>query len=176
MGGRPKGRLVAGDSGETLVERLVRVGREAGLEPVLVGPAEAYRDLVPEVPRLPDRPPEVGPLGGLSALLAHAPDALVVAVACDMPAVTADHLRALLAYPAPEPVVAAQKAPGAPLEPFFARYDPARVQPAVQAGIEAGVRSFQALFERVPVCVLDAPSNPAIAAALVDWDTPRDLP
>lgn len=174
MGGRPKGRLPAPDTGEPIVERLVRVGREAGLAPVLVGDAAPYADLAPGVLRLADDPAGVGPLGGLAALLRHAGARPAVAVACDMPHVTAAVLRRVAEASATEPVVAARRGPDAPWEPMLARYDSARVLPALEAALAAGERSFQALLGSLPVHAL--PTDAAIEAALADWDVPDDLP
>jgi molybdopterin-guanine dinucleotide biosynthesis protein A len=172
MGGHPKGRLAAPDTGEPLVERLVRLGREAGLEPVLVGDAAGYGDLAPDTARIADDPPGVGPLGGLSALLDHAGERHAVAVACDMPHVTARALAELAAHPADEPVVAVRKGPDAPWEPLLARYHAPRVRPAVQRALARGVRSFQKVLGELEVhAVRPDELGPSVAD---DWDTPDD--
>src|SRR5688572_8594805 len=99
MGGAAKGLLTAPRSTETLVERLQRVSTEAlGDHPiVLIGAAPAYAGLGIEL--LADSPPGVGPLGGLCALLdagAHRGSS-VIALACDMPFVTAELIARLFA-------------------------------------------------------------------------------
>lgn len=170
MGGRPKGLLRApGGGGETLVERLVAAGHAAGLAPVLVGAAEAYEGVVTGVPRIADAPEGVGPVGGLNALVAHAGDADAVAVACDMPHVTAEVLRALVARPCAADVLAARR--DGRWEPMLARYHSPRVRPAVEAALRDGVRSFQRVFERLSVEPL--PLDGAIERALADWDWPE---
>ncbi len=171
MGGRPKGLLSAPDTGEALVVRAVRVLREAGVEPVLVGDASPYRALFTDVEEIADDPPGIGPLGGLSALVARGGDGHVVAVACDMPWVSVEALRALAEHPSRAPVVAARRAEGAPWEPFFARYDSARVAPVLGALIADGKRSFQRLFAALEVGAFD----PGDARVIADWDTPEDV-
>lgn len=172
MGGLPKGLLAAPDTGEPLVSRLLRVGREAGCEPVIVGRRAEYAAVAAGVPVLDDDPAEVGPLGGLRALLGYAGDRLAVAVACDMPFVSAGALRRLASTPSCAAVVAPRRGPGAPYEPFFARYDPPRVLPALDAVLRGGGRSLQGLLSRceVEALSLDLESS----AALTDWDTPDD--
>lgn len=173
MGGRPKGRLPAPDTGEPLVGKLARLGREAGLEPVLVGDAGAYDDLLPGVARLADEPPGVGPLGGLSALLHRAGGRRAVAVACDMPHVTAAVLRRLATCSADTPVVAVRRSSDAPWEPLLARYDAPGVRPVLDAALAGGERSFQALFGRLEVHALEP--DPELERALADWDAPQDM-
>lgn len=173
MGGAPKGRLAAPDTGEPLVDKLVRLGREAALEPVLVGDASAYADLAPGVPRLADDPPGVGPLGGLVAALVHAGARPVVAVACDMPFVTADVLRAIALHPSDAAVVAPRLGREAPFETLLARYDPSRVLPAARAAIAEGRRSLQALLATLEVFSVEP--DEALRQAAIDWDEPADL-
>lgn len=172
MGGRPKGLLLSPDTQEPLVARLVRLGREAGLEPVAVGRADAYRELVPELPELLDEPAEVGPLGGLCALLREAGDAHVIAVACDMPFVSSALLRRLRREQPAASVLAARSEAGF-WEPLCARYHAKAVLPSCQSAIAEGVRSFQRLFARLPVCELSLTA--AERTELKDWDRPEDV-
>src|SRR4051794_28356273 len=89
MGGAPKGLLLSRETGEPLVSRLLRIADELGYEPVLVGKADAYQRVHPNVRVVADRPVGSGPLGGLGALLAAAGWGSAIAVACDMPFVSA---------------------------------------------------------------------------------------
>ncbi|MBI2393600.1 MAG: NTP transferase domain-containing protein [Deltaproteobacteria bacterium] len=178
MGGRPKGLLPAPDGGEPLVLRAVRLVREVSAVPVLVGDAAAYRAALPElagplgVEELADDPPGIGPLGGLCALLSRAaPGERVIAIACDMPYVGADDLRALIADPSTADVCAARRDDDAPWEPLLARYDAARVLPVARAAIAAGERGLQRLFARLHVSRF-VPSSPR---AMDDWDEPDDV-
>jgi len=170
MGGEPKGLLKAPDTGETIIDKLARLGRELGMRPLMVGAASAYESI--DLDAITDAPTAEGPLAGLLALLALG-DERVVAVACDMPHVSKGALERLLAHAPDAAVVAPRRDEDAPWEPLFARYDPVRVRPVVEAAAADGVRSFQALFRRLEVEAL--PIDPAIEAALGDWDTPDDV-
>lgn len=174
MGGAPKGLLPI--DGEPLLVRTLRVAREAGLDPVLVGRAEAYRAIAPAELALDDEPPGVGPIGGLSALVRwgerHGQTRLI-AVACDMPHLAAKVLRALADDPRRASIVAARRASDAPWEPMLARYEVAQVRPAIDAALAAGERSFQRLFARLEVAPFELADDDA--RALRDWDTPEDV-
>jgi molybdopterin-guanine dinucleotide biosynthesis protein A len=171
MGGAPKGLLEI--DGEPLVARAIRVARSAGFEVVLVGRADAYAAVSGGCEAVADAPAGIGPLGGLSALLARAGDGRAIAIGCDMPHVREAPLVALASSTSGAPIVAARRAPDAPWEPLFARYDAKRVRPVLDAAIEAGERSFQRFFARVEVAelVLDEGSRDV----LDDWDTPDDV-
>ena len=174
--GEPKGRLPSPDSSEPILEGLVRRGREAGLEPVLVGDAAPYADLAVGVRRIDDDPPDAGPLAGLHAALSHAlreGHSVVVVIACDMPYVTVDVLKGLLGHPSHAPIVAARRDPGAPWEPMLGRYHPSRLVAPLRAAISNGDRSFQRFFASVEVDML--PLHTEIERALRDWDTPDDI-
>ena len=145
--GTPKGLLTIG--GEPLLTRLIRQGREAGLEPVLVGRADDYAHLAPEVPRIADALDDAGPIGGLAAL----------------PHLTSDDLNRLARDPRDAEVVAARRDDW---EPLFARYAPS-VRPRFDAYLQTGRRSLRGLLDRCEVVEL------AIDPAhLRDWDSPDD--
>jgi molybdopterin-guanine dinucleotide biosynthesis protein A len=171
MGGKPKGLLPAPDTEEPIVQKLVRLGREMGMRSILVGEATPYAGL--GLAAIADDPEIDGPLGGLAALLDHAGERQVIAVACDMPAVSVEALRALAEHAAEAEVVAPRRDPDGPWEPLFARYDAPRVLPKLRAAASEGARSFQALFSHVDAAVL--PPSDVIDAALEDWDTPEDV-
>lgn len=164
MGGIAKGLLEV--EGEPIVVRLCRVAREAGLEPVWVGlHDDAYRDALPELRALDDAPGGIGPLGGLAGLLT---EGSAIALACDMPFVSAALLRRLRDEQ-PDAAVLAPRFDGR-WEPLCARYD-ARVRgPLVQA-IAAGMRSFQPFLTGLPAQELVLPSRDELR----DWDTPSDV-
>ena len=174
--GTPKGLLDAPGGREPILEKLVRIGREASLDLALVGEAEAYAGLAPGVPRVPDDPPGAGPLAGLHAALRHAVQdgrSHVVTVACDMPHVSIDALKRVVAHPSAAVVVAPRLGPEAPWEPMLARYQARSLVDVVDAAITRGDRSFQQLFATLEVEPL--PLDDGIAAALRDWDTPEDV-
>lgn len=176
MGGHPKGLLPAPDTGEPLVARLLRVGREAGLAPVLVGDASAYLDVCGGVESLADQPAGVGPMGGLGALLQHARTQAAphcLAVACDMPFVTVE-LLSLLRDTAPEAAALAPRdAQSGRWQPMCARFAPEPTLRAVQGCLADGKHSLQQVFRRLPAIELQL--DAAHGAQLRDWDRPEDI-
>lgn len=92
--GRPKAWLDW--EGQPLLAHMVARARAAGAEPVaVVAPAEAVLPDLPGVVRLTDAVDGRGPVGGLLAALAWRPRVLVLA--CDLPHLTAEFLRFLIA-------------------------------------------------------------------------------
>lgn len=174
MGGVAKGLLPAPDGGAPLVTRLRQLAESLGLRCVLVGQAPAYGGL--GLPMLADDPPGIGPLGGLRALLGAAAGAPVLALACDLPYVSAALLKKLSVAPElevnqpPYDVRAARRQER--WEPLCAWYAPS-VLPALDRALAAGERSFQALLRRLHVHEL--PLSAAEAAELTDWDAPGDI-
>jgi molybdopterin-guanine dinucleotide biosynthesis protein A len=171
MGGVQKGLLTT-KQGEALAARLVRVARELGLEPVLVGRADAYATLLSGVRVVADDPADVGPLGGLSGLLKAYPTQRVMAVACDMPHVSPLLLGRLASWPSAASVVAARSSTGH-WEPLCARYDTALVLPKLEAALAHGVRSFQRLFATLSMEELTVADEER--HELLDWDRPEDV-
>ena len=167
MGGAAKGML-ATESGETLVGRWQRLFAELGMRAVLVGRHEAYEGL--GMTTIADDPPGIGPLGGLIALLKAAGDGRAVAVACDMPFVSIELLRRLVAHPPGAPIVAAKREDL--WEPLFARYDAARVLATAETRARAGEHSLQGLLAELQAESL--PIDSAEASELRDWDRPED--
>lgn len=175
--GEPKGLLSIPGSSEPILEALVRRGREAGFEPVLVGDATPYSQLAGGVLRLDDDPPGAGPLAGLHAALRHALKthrSQLVAIACDMPFVSAEALAEARDHCSTAVVVAPKRAADAPWEPMLARYDAVRLADPLAEAISRGERSFQKLFASIEVEAL--PLSDTVAQALEDWDYPQDLP
>ncbi len=173
MGGRPKGLLpVAVASTETIVARLLRCADELALQPVFVGAALPYALRCPHVRVVADAPAGVGPLGGLSGVLAAAGAARVIAVACDMPYVTSGLLQRLQTSEPAAAVLASKNADGR-WDPLCARYDPPLVTPLLTQALQAGVRSFQGLFATLAPTELTLSAEER--AQLVDWDTPQDM-
>lgn len=168
MGGRDKSRLPAPDTGEALAARIVRLARAAGLECVMVGGTP-----LPGVAQLTDDPPGIGPIGGLCALLDHAGSRPAVAVACDLPRVTAELLQRITHETPKAPVLAPRDPATGKWQPLFARYDAARVLPALRAAVASDTRSMQTVLRSLDVHELAL--SPAERAALQDWDSPDDL-
>jgi molybdenum cofactor guanylyltransferase len=172
LGGVAKGLLRAPSSEQTLVERLLTL-LPPNAEAVLVGAADAYRHL--GVPSLPDEPAGIGPLGGLIALLAHAERrgaATVLALACDLPRLSAELVERL-----------ARELPGASAlvteqdgvkNPLIARYSPAAALATARAVHASGKRSLQAVLDQLGD-VRTLSLTTAELETLGDWDTPEDL-
>ncbi|AKU97622.1 Molybdopterin-guanine dinucleotide biosynthesis protein MobA [Labilithrix luteola] len=174
LGGVPKG-LLRTASGETLVDRWRAIFDELGVAHVLVGEHPAYASLGIET--IADHDAEgassqLGPLGGLVALLEHANrrGALALAVACDMPFVPASLVRRLLTAP-DAPIVAPRRADR--WETFFARHDASAVLPVARAHVAARTRALQALFDAAGAQAL--PLEPGEERALDDWDRQDDV-
>lgn len=176
MGGVAKGLLLAPDSSFTLVERMLGELARAlpGVATLLVGNADPYSGLA--LPQLADEPADIGPLGGLSALLLHAERAgaeVVLALACDLPFVSAE-LIARLASEAPgaAALVARQQQIRNPL---FARYQTAAGLDAVKATLASGRRSLQAVLDCLGPSLAELSLSASEEALLADWDTPGDM-
>lgn len=174
--GTPKGLLRLPGGGPTILQHLADLGAQSDLGPFLVGDAEAYADVAPDLPRVEDDPQGIGPLGGLRASLRFAKVAgakQMIAVACDMPYLDGPTLRALAEHADTAPVVAACRHEGAPWEPMLARYDVAAVTPVLDEALSSKERSFQRLFARFEVAAMS--SDASVMRALRDWDTPDDV-
>lgn len=169
MGGTPKGLLTTPE-GETVVAKLRRTLEEIGVPCVLVGNEPAYADQ--GLPVLVDRHSDLGPLGGLLALLEFAGDRFALSVACDMPFLTRDLLVRLRDAPA-APIVATRRGEARQKwDPFFARYDATAILPLAEQSARAAELSLQSLFERADAVAL--PLSSEEARALEDWDSPAD--
>jgi len=178
MGGVQKALLLAPDTGESLIARTLRLGREAGHELVLLGAAE-LGDAVSGVLQLPDAA-DIGPLAALQSLLAYAGERDALCLACDMPYVSAELLRKVAEEEGglgfgteTAEVVAARDEQTGKWEAMFARYRSAAVAPLLERALADGERSFQGLFARLNIRELKLDASER--ALLRDWDTPEDM-
>jgi molybdenum cofactor guanylyltransferase len=165
--GRPKALLPVG--GTTLIEWLT-ARLAPGFAHLVVAAREAER-LPPGLrPRLvTDLHSGAGPLAGVEAGLAASPHDVVVAVACDMPAVTVDLLQRLThAAGAAEVDAAVPRVAGRP-EPACAAYRQSAAGPIAAALAAGRLRAADALAD-LRVCWLDG-EDPALFANL---NTPDD--
>lgn len=176
LGGVAKGLLPAPGSTVTLVQRLCDEARAAlpQAELVLVGASTAYSSI--GLASVPDAPENIGPIGGLGGLLAHAQTRgarHALALACDLPRIGRGMLQRL-----------ASEAPGAAVvlvsdgemkNPLIARYEVARVAPVVARVIERGQRSLQAVLDELLPHVVALELSDSERASLADWDTPADM-
>ncbi len=170
--GRVKG-LIEIKSGTTILDHLVAITRQVGLTPVLLGACRETEARYPELPRLDDAAPGVGPIGGLLALLRAAEQAgspSVILLGCDLPHLTVKILDQLLAAP-PAPLVAARK--DGRWQPLCARYEVAACLPVVERLVRDGRHALQAVCDAARAAEL--PLSTEDHAALVDWDSPEDV-
>lgn len=175
LGGIPKGLLAAPDTDEPIVSRLARVCREAlpECEVVLVGDASSYAHLAHH--SIPDRPPGVGPIGGLIALLSSAVacGASAIAVATDLPYVSRE-LVTRLSLHAPSAAAVAPRVDDL-WQPLFARYDGERSLSAAKAVLAGGHRALHRVLSALGSEVAELPVTPEETLLLRDWDTPNDV-
>lgn len=163
--GRPKALLPL--DGVTLIEWVV-----ARLRPELAELLVAARspDQIPpslHAHLVRDVHPGTGPLAGIEAGLVSARHEIVVAVACDMPWVTADLVRRLVTAVAGHDA-AVPRVDGRP-EPACAAYR-RRAAPALAAALASGRRQAGAVVGDLHVCWLDG-EDPGLFANL---NTPAD--
>jgi molybdopterin-guanine dinucleotide biosynthesis protein A len=164
MGGVDKGLLQ--HEGETLITRLLRACD--GFDVVLVGRADAYAEL--ELPRVADDPPGIGPIGGLAGLLDHAAgrgESTVLALACDLPFITAELVRRLAEHESSAEVIAPSV--DDVWQPLAARYRTHPALAATRVAIAAGEHSLQAVLRQLAIEPIAIDPR-----ELRDWDTPED--
>jgi molybdenum cofactor guanylyltransferase len=143
--GRDKARLPF--RGGALVEAVAREVEKAAGCVTLVGHAE--------LGGIPDRYPGEGPLGGILTALHHTSSDWNLIVACDMPEVSAEILRRLMAQAerSGEGIVLPYGADGRP-EPLCAAYHRG-VRDALEAAFGRGVRKVTAAMEGLAVARVD---------------------
>jgi molybdenum cofactor guanylyltransferase len=168
MGGVPKGLLAAPEGG-TLVARWASLFAGLAIPIVLVGPGAAYATTAIE--RIDDDVLGIGPLGGLIALLEHAASGHAIAVACDMPYVSAPLLAKLARHSSDAAALAPRE--GNTWEPFFARFRAPDALDTARDHARRGVHSLQALLDALGTAALSL--DPRERAELRDWDTPEDV-
>ena len=165
--------------GASLLEHVVGEARAASLSPVLVvgreRPPGWTLDNAAAV-FLPDETPGVGPLGGLQTAISHANGAPVLALACDLPKMTAAALRWLLdearaARVRGELGDGLVVVNGAQVEPLFCVYA-ASCLPLLEARLAQNRRSLRGLIEAGDFSRVTVP--PYVAAALVNVNTPDE--
>jgi molybdopterin-guanine dinucleotide biosynthesis protein A len=118
---------------------------------------------------VPDRWPREGPLGGLVTALGEAGAEVVVVLSCDLPAVTAEAVRAVLAGLA-EGTDASVALAGGRRQPLLAAYRRG-CRTELEAAFAAGERALHRALG--PLTVAEIPlAEPSWAA---DVDTPDDL-
>jgi molybdopterin-guanine dinucleotide biosynthesis protein A len=149
--GKPKAALTI--AGEPLLGRVARLLLLAVPKVVVVGPPEVS-ELVPDLAVLQDLHPGIGPLAGIEAGLLSVTAELIVVVACDMPFINPDLVRAMLKYAQDNPradVVAPpsyERAGEGMLEHLHAVYRRSCL-PAVTRAIADGSYALHGLFSQL---------------------------
>jgi molybdopterin-guanine dinucleotide biosynthesis protein A len=115
--------------------------------------------------------PGEGPMGGVATALKHfAAHDVVVAVACDLPLLTAATVEALVTHLAEAPTAIAAVAVTDRVQPLCVAWRPTAFE-SLQAALLAGDRRLQDLLARLPIVKLSV--NPQ---DLQNVNTPSDLP
>jgi molybdopterin-guanine dinucleotide biosynthesis protein A len=176
MGGIAKGLLpLIGGAAETgtVLSRQLQVIEVAAptAEVLLIGEHSAYSNV--DLPGVLDSPPGVGPMGGLRALLVVAAERgrPAIAMACDMPAITAALLQRLLTESRSAPALAPKL--DNRWQPLFARYDASRCLPVVDELLAQGQRALHRVLDRAGAATLELSLEEA--SQLRDWDDPSDI-
>lgn len=168
MSGRPKG-LIRAPGGRTIIERMLDLLSACRIDDVvLVGAAGEY--VVLGLPAIDDAPSGIGPLGGLVSLLRLATHGYALALACDMPFVSAALVQSLLDAP-PAPVVAPRV--NGLWEPLCARYEAVRVLPLAELRVLRRDHALQGLLATAGA--VELPLANERRRELRDWDTPEDV-
>lgn len=169
LGGVAKGLLPGRNQVPIIEQLLAELDAAIPQAPVyLLGSKPEYAHL--HLPYLTDSPSNVGPLGGLNALL-QTSAAEVVLLGCDMPFVTRELIGRLLAAPCLTAV--ATKADAVHFEPLFSRFNVRATLPVVQRLLSQCRYSLQGVLTELHADVLAI--DPHEAAQLRDWDTPEDV-
>lgn len=172
--GRDKAFLTLAD-GTTLVAHQAALLRSIHVNDLLIS-ARPHTDYhVPGAHRVYDTVPDGGPLAGIAAALAHSTQPHLLALAVDLPQITAHFLRSLLTHTAAG-IGAAPVTPRG-FEPLCAVYpNTPDTRAAIDAALTSSDLSLQHLLHTaveagwmraVPVAESDLP-------AFANWNTPQD--
>ena len=146
--------------GQAMIARVAEaVGAVAAEVLISVGEAGAVYD-VPMSRQVVDRYAGAGPLAGLHAGLEAAETPWLLAVACDMPFVTAEVFAALLAARGPDIEAVVARTPDGRRHPLCACYH-RNTLPTVEAHLAAGTLAMRALLDGLKnVRYVDLPAGP----------------
>ncbi|QKG53201.1 NTP transferase domain-containing protein [Hymenobacter sp. BRD67] len=165
-----KGRLRYGPTG--LEQREVAAGLLAPVcHDVLVScRAEQVAELPQGLQALPDRFLGLGPLGGILSALQFDPNAAWLVLACDLPFLTADTLRQLVAGRQPGRLATAFQSPGSEFpEPLLTIFEP-RAYPELLRFLSMGYSCPRKMLINSDVAVLPTPG----AEVLQNVNTPAE--
>lgn len=169
--GRPKAGIVLAD-GRTMVEHVHGALAAVCRRIVLVGDAAGVPPGLDDVARVPDRLPDLGPLGGLEALLSSGLDSDYLIAPCDLFQAVPAIFRPLVDPGVTSPAVLALEGDER-IEPMIARYGTS-VFPIVEDMIRGGSLAMHELARRSRAQVVRVPRE--LASALQNANDPADLP
>ena len=171
--GRDKAWLPAG--GETLLSRQLNLLRVLGPTEVFISGRSGVDYTAFQYPVLTDRFADAGPLAGIERALDAATAPLVMVLAVDMPAMTAEWLEELLS--ACTPTLGVVPAIGEDFEPLAAVY-PKACHSIIEGQLEQRCRAArefaQACITAGLVRVLPLP--PSAIGRFANWNCPQDFP
>lgn len=133
-------------SGTTMIQHVAAQALEAAGNVAIVGRPDAYKSL--GLPVLDEEFPGCGPLSGIETALRESDDGWALVLACDMPGVTADWLRLLIARTetsTADAVVTAGE--HGEIEPLCALYH-ARLRPDVRKALQEKHFAVRRLVEK----------------------------
>lgn len=168
--GTDKAELRLGE--ETLLERTVRIASGCGVAVYVIGRDRPTAWSGPACAFVRDLAPGEGPLGGIVSALAAADGAAVLALPCDLPALTPAAVTWLVErwrrHGRAHGTVAQREDR---VEPLFAVYAPAALDP-LRAALGRGERSCWRAIRAGDYDLADVPAEHT--SALRDCDTPED--
>ena len=147
--GREKALLKLGSS--TLIERVIAAAAPLTADWMLIAPRKRTFSHL-ELPILPDLRPGLGPLGGLHTALKRAACPLLLLLACDLPFLTTDFLRFMLAQLGHHQALVPRSPTG--LQPLCALYTRACL-PAVEAAIQGDQLHVPSFYDEVDLRLLE---------------------
>ncbi|HUW82412.1 MAG TPA: molybdenum cofactor guanylyltransferase [Phycisphaerae bacterium] len=168
--GQPKAGLVLPDGG-TMIERVFGAMSAVCREVILVGGGASLSPPMRELRRVEDRLPQLGPIGGVEALLASGFDNEYLIAPCDVFLVVPDVFR-LLVQPSVHPPAVLFRQDTGQSEPLIGRYD-ASTHPVVVRMIAEGQLAMHELARRAGASYIPVPD--ALIHALRNANTPADL-
>lgn len=163
--GRPKETLPLAD-GSSMIGQVAAVLAEVARCVVVLGSTDA----LPDLPRIADCRPGRGPLGGIEALLASGLDTQYLVCPCDVPRISAELLRKLLATTGAAVTVLRVEGETR-FRPLPARFSAAAL-PAVRAALDADRLAVHAVIETLRPAVVEV--DPAAHGLLANINTPAD--
>ena len=142
--------------GQTLLERTAQIALDADLPVLVAGRVRPKGWPLPSALFTEDFHPGLGPLGGLATALRQAQTG-TLALSCDLPLLTTEALRWLLALAETGNTHGLIVVNGEQWEPLFSLYQPA-VLPLIEARLMEGRRSLHGLIEAGDFAFANAPN------------------